>query len=1222
MVRKDSTESSSSESVAVALHIRPLIEQELDQGCAECIHVTSHGSSQVCGSSDAAWMSVYHASYRASCPQVTTGPHSFTYDHVYGGDVGQDSSLLYEDCVSPLVDGLFAGYNATVFAYGQTGSGKTYTMGSAFPQTCAVEEQGVIPKAMSSIFDRIRRSKETKEYTVKVGFVEIHKEEIKDLISVRSTHASAVHIRELPGGGIMLAGAQEIEVKNEAEMIAVLERGTCLRATGATGMNQRSSRSHAIFTITVEQRNIDNATSVLNHEESKESTEETGEDTESEDEDDAVDDSYLCAKMHLVDLAGSERVKRTKSEGQRLQEGIKINKGLLALGNVINALSENKQHVPYRDSKLTRMLQDSLGGNSRTLMIACVSPADVNLEESLNTLRYASRARAIKNKPVVNRDPVAAQISALRQQLALARSENADLRKRLGISPSEKLLEEHDKEDLEAELESTRAQLARLTMELRVARKNNEALKKDLQEQAEEALIASMQRDKMAQALSVHLGEDKASETITKIGASVEANSIESNLLKKMQNLEEENRRLRVASAGSPSSPNSPVTHGHSDLDEVPFSPGDAEPFIHEDEDLHRRSKLDSMTAEMEKLQYDLEAKEAAIRKVTSHASMQVAFQSHLQEIEKERDSLAKERKSLLQKIKDLKSASAEERARLERMYKSKLRDLDLKVKAAEKKEIKIRSLEATQRRAAQKVKDLEGEIQNIKVHKAMLQKQADKAGKEYVQWKKQRDREVQKLKKENQTAAVRLLKMEAQSSRQQAYLRRKIEEAAAARKRLANLAGRRQGKLSSRTRSAESRPESAQMRFKQPEDVNEWIESELDACCSSIELQKVLEGEKASRTEVARELRQVERKIAALKNPRWWGLSPGGNKDAKQLEEKKKALLEQSERHGQQIQELQLSLMQMRTAEEERGEGAADPKRWESIEAVEDAQTSLVELFRTASKYKTQAYESQSAMNDLVEEVEMLKLKLEVAEAERLEQLMQIETLQKTQIHQTPGSVPRAEPSDDMEVKHVLHELDSVNIISADEGATTSELSSSSTNNSKELLPGEIAVLGHMNKARADRGESPVFKLTRKDLEQHLCGIHLVTGDVWKPGSKSKAEMISDYLALIISREKTPLKRSQSKKSPIQTIKSMLRRSSKSPASPSASFDSITSVARAINLQTQDEEPDGTATITSVTTNEKEDMEPLEKTSKPKTLHPAQRQASQEKKKIWIPTS
>eukprot|EP00889_Picochlorum_renovo_P006260 jgi/Picre1/33290/NNA_008614.t1 len=236
MVRKDSTESSSSESVAVALHIRPLIEQELDQGCAECIHVTSHGSSQ-----------------------VTTGPHSFTYDHVYGGDVGQDSSLLYEDCVSPLVDGLFAGYNATVFAYGQTGSGKTYTMGSAFPQTCAVEEQGVIPKAMSSIFDRIRRSKETKEYTVKVGFVEIHKEEIKDLISVRSTHASAVHIRELPGGGIMLAGAQEIEVKNEAEMIAVLERGTCLRATGATGMNQRSSRSHAIFTITVEQRNIDNA---------------------------------------------------------------------------------------------------------------------------------------------------------------------------------------------------------------------------------------------------------------------------------------------------------------------------------------------------------------------------------------------------------------------------------------------------------------------------------------------------------------------------------------------------------------------------------------------------------------------------------------------------------------------------------------------------------------------------------------------------------------------------------------------------------------------------------------------------------------------------------------------------------------------------------------------------------------------------------------------------
>lgn len=159
----------------------------------------------------------------------------------------------------------------------------------------------------------------------------------------------------------------------------------------------------------------------------------TSDSDDTSDVDDAPDfEEYLCAKLHLVDLAGSERVKRTKAQGQRLREGININKGLLALGNVICALSENKPHVPYRDSKLTRMLQDSLGGNSRTLMVACVSPADVNLEESVNTLRYASRARNIRNKPVINRDPVAAEIAHLRQQLAASRAEVGALKRRLG----------------------------------------------------------------------------------------------------------------------------------------------------------------------------------------------------------------------------------------------------------------------------------------------------------------------------------------------------------------------------------------------------------------------------------------------------------------------------------------------------------------------------------------------------------------------------------------------------------------------------------------------------------------------------------------------------------------------------------------------------------------------------------------------------------------------
>lgn len=193
---------------------------------------------------------------------------------------------------------------------------------------------------------------------------------------------TSVSVREMPGGGVCLAGATEREVMTKEQTGELLAQGSQFRATASTNMNSRSSRSHAIFTITLEQRKQ----VVLNDELQKNSDDDEEDETSTDDE--TVDD-FLTAKMHLVDLAGSERAKRTKAEGQRLKEGIDINKGLLALGKVISALVEHQRHVPYRDSKLTRLLQDSLGGNSRTVMIACVSPADINLEESMNTLRCA-----------------------------------------------------------------------------------------------------------------------------------------------------------------------------------------------------------------------------------------------------------------------------------------------------------------------------------------------------------------------------------------------------------------------------------------------------------------------------------------------------------------------------------------------------------------------------------------------------------------------------------------------------------------------------------------------------------------------------------------------------------------------------------------------------------------------------------------------------------------
>ncbi|KAK8673137.1 hypothetical protein V6N13_111491 [Hibiscus sabdariffa] len=386
-------------SVKVAVHIRPLIGDERTQGCKECVAVTK------------------------GKPQVQIGTHSFTFDHVYGSGASPSTSM-FEECVASLVDGLFQGYNATVLAYGQTGSGKTYTMGTAIKNG---SETGLIPQVMNSLFKKIETLKHQTEFQLHVSFIEILKEEVRDLLDSEPVSKPAapsgnaikatvpgrppIQIRESSNGVITLAGSTDVAVSTLQEMAACLEQGSVNRATGSTNMNNQSSRSHAIFTITLEQMQKIQLVSAVN-------------DTLDED----MGEEYLCAKLHLVDLAGSERAKRTGSDGLRLKEGIHINRGLLALGNVISALGDEKKrkegvHVPYRDSKLTRLLQDSLGGNSKTVMIACISPADINAEESLNTLKYANRARNIQNKPVVNRDLASSEMQKMRQQLQYLQAE-------------------------------------------------------------------------------------------------------------------------------------------------------------------------------------------------------------------------------------------------------------------------------------------------------------------------------------------------------------------------------------------------------------------------------------------------------------------------------------------------------------------------------------------------------------------------------------------------------------------------------------------------------------------------------------------------------------------------------------------------------------------------------------------------------------------------------
>ncbi|ELU12163.1 hypothetical protein CAPTEDRAFT_123482, partial [Capitella teleta] len=364
-------------------------------------------------------------------PQVVLGKDkSFTYDFVFDRDSTQDQ--IYEGCSHDLIEGCYEGYNATIFAYGQTGSGKTYSMGTGFDMNAGQEHVGIIPRAMAHLFEGIEKRREAAvadglpppDFKVNAQFMELYNEEIHDLLDTtrdpgEKGRKSHIKIHEDAAGGIYTVGVTTRPVASLQDTIQCLKIGALSRTTASTNMNAQSSRSHAIFTLHIRQQRVVTERAVSNPDQEKGTAESMNE------------FETLTSKFHFVDLAGSERLKRTGATGERAKEGISINCGLLALGNVISALGDKLKkgsHVPYRDSKLTRLLQDSLGGNSRTVMIACVSPSDRDFMETLNTMKYANRARNIKNKVVVNQDKSSKMIAELRLQVQELQVELDDYR--------------------------------------------------------------------------------------------------------------------------------------------------------------------------------------------------------------------------------------------------------------------------------------------------------------------------------------------------------------------------------------------------------------------------------------------------------------------------------------------------------------------------------------------------------------------------------------------------------------------------------------------------------------------------------------------------------------------------------------------------------------------------------------------------------------------------
>ena len=374
-----------SSQVVVCVRVRPVNAREA--GDAGCLAVTSSSS-------------------------LRCEDRNYTVDAVLSDAASQQQ--VFDLTARNVLDKVLKGFNGCVFAYGQTGSGKTFSMlGGDDGEATA----GIIPRSCAELFDSTRADR-TRTYLIKGTFLEVYQERLRDLLapqistelpggSRRNNNLQIRHDKALGGKGIYVTGVRERLLSGVEDVLALLKEGTQRRVVGTTNMNAHSSRSHAVLSLIVSSQDID----------------------------DNEGFTRRVAKFHMVDLAGSERAKATGATGDRLKEGASINTSLSALGNVVNALTAkgSRGHIPYRDSKLTRLLQDSLGGNAFTCMLCCVSPAKMNAPETASSLRFAVRTKQIENKAVVNRDPKLARIADLTE-------ENAKLKKEL-----ERLTEEVEK---------------------------------------------------------------------------------------------------------------------------------------------------------------------------------------------------------------------------------------------------------------------------------------------------------------------------------------------------------------------------------------------------------------------------------------------------------------------------------------------------------------------------------------------------------------------------------------------------------------------------------------------------------------------------------------------------------------------------------------------------------------------------------------------------------
>ncbi|XP_062039161.1 chromosome-associated kinesin KIF4A isoform X3 [Lepus europaeus] len=777
---------------------------------------------------------------------------------------------------------------------------------------------GVIPRVIQLLFKEMDKKSDF-EFTLKVSYLEIYNEEILDLLCPSREKACQINIREDPKEGIKIIGLTEKTVLVALDTVSCLEQGNNCRTVASTAMNSQSSRSHAIFTISIEQRKKNDKS------------------------------SSFRSKLHLVDLAGSERQKKTKAEGDRLKEGININRGLLCLGNVISALGDDKKggFVPYRDSKLTRLLQDSLGGNSHTLMIACVSPADSNLEETLNTLRYADRARKIKNKPVINIDPQMAELNHLKQQVQqlqvmLLQAHGGTLPGSINVEPSENLQSLMEKnqslaeenEKLSRGLSEAAGQTAQMLERIILTEQANEKMNTKLEELRQHA-ACKLDLQKLVETL-----EDK------ELRENVE---IIRNLQQVITQLSDETAACMAAAIDTAVEPEAQV-------ESSPETSRSSDAFT-----TQHALRQAQMSKELIELNKALALKEALARKITQNDSqlqpIQFQYQDNIKNLELEVLSLQKEKEELVLELqtakKDVNQAKLSERRR-KRLQELEGQIADLKKKLNEQSKL-LKLKESTEHT----VSKLNQEIRVMKNQRVQLMRQMKEDAEKFRQWKQQKDKEVIQLKERDRKRQYELLKLERNFQKQANVLRRKTEEAAAANKRLKD-ALQKQREVADKRKETQSRGmEGTAAR------VKNWLGNEIEVMVSTEEAKRHLNDLLEDRKILAQDVAQLKEKKESGENPppklrrRTFSLAEmrgqGSEADdsiTKQIE----SLETEMELRSAQIADLQQKLLD--------AESEDRPKqRWENIATILEAKCALKYLIAELVSSKIQVSKLESSL-------------------------------------------------------------------------------------------------------------------------------------------------------------------------------------------------------------------------------------------------------------------